>query len=105
MKPQADRVKNSMTGIPSSSPAVMVKLINPSETIQVTGGTSDAEALLLLILETRLRNGARAFFPMDSQREGISWVALAIRRRQPIWNRFESEIRQAIKRIRSSSFE
>lgn len=46
-----------------------VKIIKPYETIQVTGDTSDPEALLSLSLKTRLRNGSSAFFLID-------WVAL-----------------------------
>ncbi|ONH90025.1 hypothetical protein PRUPE_8G030700 [Prunus persica] len=68
MNPIAAIVKNSATGIPSSSAAVMLKVMKPSETMQVTGG-------LLILLEVamswsfkrRLRNTAKKFFLMESQ--------------------------------------
>ncbi|KAK3014575.1 hypothetical protein RJ639_008907 [Escallonia herrerae] len=57
----------------SSSAAVRVKLIAPSETTQVTGGTFDeAESLSL---ERRSLNGAKQFLIAESHREGTSWVA------------------------------
>ena len=43
------------------------------ETIQVTGGLSE---VALLSFTKRLENGAKKLFKTDSQREGMSWVAL-----------------------------
>ncbi|KAK3039526.1 hypothetical protein RJ639_028108 [Escallonia herrerae] len=40
MKPQAESVQKSITGIPSTSAASNVKVMKPSDTILLTGGSS-----------------------------------------------------------------
>ncbi|KAL3814400.1 hypothetical protein ACJIZ3_015668 [Penstemon smallii] len=54
--PHALVVQNSTSGNPNLSAASTVKLIHPSETIQLTGGTSPPE---LLISVSRLQNGSK----------------------------------------------
>jgi len=69
MNPHALVVQNSTSGTPNSSAASTVKLITPSETMQVTGGASE-----LLTLARRFLKWGRQVLLVDSQREGISWV-------------------------------
>ena len=71
MKPQALVVQKRTSGTPSSSAASRVKLMAPSETMQVTGGTFGEESRL----ERSFLNGAKQFFLEESHREGMSWVA------------------------------
>jgi hypothetical protein len=71
MRPQAEEVQNWTSRIPKSFAALRPKLIIPSETMQVTGGTSNVE----LSLSTSSLNGARQFFLTESHRAGTSWVA------------------------------
>lgn len=73
MKPEAPVVQKNTSGMPSSSAAVRVKLMIPSETMQVTGGTWNAEELLSL--ERSSRKGARQLLWVEEQRDGTSWVA------------------------------
>ena len=47
----------------------------PSETIEVTGGTFEDE--VSLSLEIRLQSGNRQVFMVDLTREGMSWLTSA----------------------------
>ena len=73
MNPHALVVQKRTSGMPSSAAASRVKLMAPSETMQVTGGTLD-EAVSLSF-ERRLLNGAKQCFVVDSHRDGMSRVA------------------------------
>ena len=70
---QAEIVKNITTGILNSWAVVIVNDMAAFETIQVTGGLSE---VALLSFTRRSENGAKKLFITDSQREGMSWVAL-----------------------------
>lgn len=73
MKPQALVVQKNTSGMPSSSAALRVKLMIPSETMQVTGGTLDEE--VSLSLARRSRKGARQLLWVEAQGGGTFWVA------------------------------
>lgn len=100
-KPHATIVKKSAIGIPTSSAAVMVNVMKPSETMQLTGGL--LEVAVSLSLWRRSQNGAKKFFRMESQSKVRSWVSpsseLAL-----ICNGFKPKIRQAIKAVWSKRF-
>ena len=70
MTPQALVVHNRTSGIPNFSAALRVKLMTPSDTIHVTGGTPEADESLSL--EMRLLKGARQWIGVYLQRAGIS---------------------------------
>ncbi|KAK7824684.1 hypothetical protein CFP56_034071 [Quercus suber] len=74
-KPHELGVQNWTSGIPNLSAASRVKDIQPSEIIQVTGGTFEDE--VSLSLERRLQNGTRQFFEVESQSEATSWLTSA----------------------------
>ncbi|KAF4366708.1 hypothetical protein F8388_020070 [Cannabis sativa] len=71
MKLQAEAVHSTTSGIPNSRAASIPKVIIPSVTIQVTGGTSQQ----LLSLCKSFLNGPKQFFLVESHNDGISWVA------------------------------
>ncbi|KAK7850964.1 hypothetical protein CFP56_043331 [Quercus suber] len=68
-------VQKRAIGIPNSSAASRLKDIQPSATIQVTGGTFEDE--VSLSLERRLQSGTSKCFEVESQREGTSWLTPA----------------------------
>ena len=70
--PHALVVQNKTSGIRSSFAASRVKLMTPSETMHDTVGVGEEGSLSFVI---RSRKGGRQFFGMESQREGMSWVA------------------------------
>lgn len=67
MKPQAEAVQNWNSGIPSNRPASMPKLITPSETMHLTGGTSEEFNLAI-----SSNNGAKQLFLVESNNAGMS---------------------------------
>ncbi|XXG40420.1 hypothetical protein AAC387_Pa01g1141 [Persea americana] len=69
--PQALGVQKNTTGIPCSSAASKVKLMIPSERMQLILGTPT----VLFIFTIRSRNGTEQFLLVESQRAGTSWVA------------------------------
>ena len=73
IKLQAEIEKNITTGILNSWAAVIVNVMKASETIQVTGGLFEVG---LLSFTRRSENGAKKLVIMDSEIEGMSWVAL-----------------------------
>ena len=75
MKLQALGVQKITHGIPNLSAASRVKDMQPSPTIQVTGGTFEYEVSLSLVM--RLQSGTRQVFGRDSAREGMSWLTSA----------------------------
>ena len=75
MKLQALGVQKITHGIPNLSAASRVKDMQPSATIQVTGGTFEDE--VLLSLEMRLQSGSRQAFVVDSARAMMSWLTSA----------------------------
>lgn len=75
MKPEALGVQKRSTGIPSSWPASRVKLMTPSDTMQVTGGILFSEEELSF--ERSSLKGAKQFFFMDSHKDGMCWVEFA----------------------------
>lgn len=52
---------------------MIVNCMKPSEIMQVNGGTLD---VALLSFTRMLENEAKKLFVMETQREGMSWVAL-----------------------------
>ena len=74
-KPQPLGAQKSTHGIPNLSAASRVKDKQPSETIEVTGGTFEDE--VSLSLEMRLQSGNRQVFMVDLTREGMSWLTSA----------------------------
>ena len=74
MNPHALVVQNRTSGMPSSTAASRVKLMTPSEIMQLTGGT--LEELVSFSLERRLLKGAKQWFLEETHREGTS-LALA----------------------------
>ena len=90
MNPHALAVKKRTSGISSSAAASRVKVMTPSETMQVTGGTLD-EAVSLSF-KRRFLKGAKQFFLVERQRACMSWVASASESGSPsgmVWNRKE----------------
>ncbi|KAG6648931.1 hypothetical protein CIPAW_07G178500 [Carya illinoinensis] len=77
MKPHALVVQKRTSEMPSSTATSRVKLLmQPSATMQVTGGTLDGEAVLSLFsLRIRSLKGAKLCVLVDSQRDAMSWVA------------------------------
>ena len=73
MNPHALVVQKRTLGMPSSAAASRVKLITPSETIQVTGGTLDE--VVSFSFERMFLKGTKQCFLVDSHRAGMSWVA------------------------------
>jgi len=73
MNPHALAVQKRTSGMPSSAAASRVKLMIPSETMQVTGGTLDED--LSFSFERRFLKGAKQSFLVESHRDGTSWVA------------------------------
>jgi hypothetical protein len=73
MNPHALVVQKITSGMLISAAASRVKVMQPSEIMQVTGGTLD-EAVSLSF-ERRLVKGAKQCFVVDSHRDGGSWVA------------------------------
>lgn len=71
MKPHALVVQKRTSGTPSSCAASSVKLMTPSETMQVTGGTVPGEQFSLV---RRSLKGAKQFFLVEEQREGMFCV-------------------------------
>ena len=52
---------------------MIVNCMKPYEIMQVNGGTLE---VALLSFTRRLENETKRFFVMETQREGMSWVAL-----------------------------
>ena len=52
---------------------MIVNYMKPSKIMQVNGGTIE---VALLSFTRRLENETKKFFVMETQREGMSWVAL-----------------------------
>lgn len=71
MKPQALIVQKRTSGRPSSWAASTVKLMTPSDTMQLTGGIFGEE----FSLERRSLKYGRHFVLVDSHRDGMSCVA------------------------------
>lgn len=72
---------------------MIVNCMKPSEIMQVNGGTLD---VALLSFTRMLDNEAKKFFVMETQREGMSWVALGSDGGSTVWNDFELEVSQAV---------
>ena len=75
MKLQAEIVKNNAIGISRFAAASIATGMKPSETMQVTGGTSGDP--VSFSLSSRSLNGANKFFLAASQSPGKSWVAFS----------------------------
>ena len=72
MNPHALVVQKRTSGMPSSAAASRVKLMTPSETMQVTGGTWDEE--VSFSFKRRFLKGAKQFFCVEAHRDDMCWV-------------------------------
>ena len=73
MNPHALVVQKRTSGMPSSAAASRVKLMTPSETMQVTGGTWDE--VVSFSFKRRFLKGAKQCFCVEAHRDGMCWVA------------------------------
>ncbi|KAA8536443.1 hypothetical protein F0562_028921 [Nyssa sinensis] len=69
---------------------------------KLSGTLEDEESLSF---EMRLQKGTKQFFEVDSQREGMSWVASASHGGRPVGDGLEAEVRQAVERVGASGVE